>query len=104
MARFYTAVRAESNSTYVDTIGSCNFGGNCTEEWANSRPPLCHRSGEGFDSWALEARLLVARTSTEPGAVGSPLIHAYPDHKPFDETQGPVILPESAMICSSWKI
>ena len=40
-------------------------------------------------------RLLVARTSTEPGAPwGLHWIHAYRNHKPFDETQGPVILPE----------
>lgn len=86
------------NGTHFDTIGNCNYpGGNCTEAWANSEHyPFAIDAGPGFGIMAIGGtRVLVARTDVADDAPWALYwIHAYRNHKPFVESDGPVILPD----------
>ena len=86
------------NGTHFDTIGNCNYpGGNCTGEWSNSEHyPFAIDAGPGHSLMAIGGtRVLVARTTVEDNAPWAlHWIHAYRNHKPFIESDGPVVLPD----------
>ena len=91
-------LNVRENGTHFDTIGNCNYpGGNCTGMWANSEHyPFAIDAGPGHSLMAIGGtRVLIARTSVDEGAPwGLYWIHAYRNHKPFNESDGPVVLPE----------
>ena len=94
---FTVTLNERDNGTHFDTIGSCNYpGGNCTEEWSNSEHyPFAIDAGPGRAFMAIGGtRVLIAKTSTEAQAPWAIYwIHAYRNHKPFNESDGPVVLP-----------
>ena len=95
---FTVTLSVRENGTYFDTIGSCNYpGGNCTEEWRNSEHyPFAIDAGKGRAFMAIGGtRVLIAKTTMDEQAPwGIYWIHAYRNHKPLNELDGPVILPE----------
>lgn len=94
---FTITLNERDNGTHFDTIGSCNYpGGNCTEEWSNSEHyPFAIDAGPGRAFMAIGGtRVLIAKTSMEAQAPwGIYWIHAYRNHKPSNEQDGPVTLP-----------
>ena len=94
---FTVTLNERDNGTHFDTIGSCNYpGGNCTEQWSNSEHyPFAIDAGPGRAFMAIGGtRVLIAKTSGEAQAPwGIYWIHAYRNHKPLNEQDGPVILP-----------